>query len=73
MNVDTQIKIRNNPYFYQYLRDNSIWYKHLNRDPDNLSKMEAEMKKTYKLNLSDKIGDFGQKIEMIRMFMDIIK
>lgn len=73
MNIDTQIKIRNNPYLYQYLRDNSSWYKNLNRNPNNLKNMELEMKKVYKLNLSDRIENINQKFEMIRTFMDILK
>ena len=39
MLVETQIKIRNNPYLYRYLRDNSSWYKALNRDPNSIKQM----------------------------------
>ena len=73
MDIETQIKIRNNPYLYQYLRDNSSWYKAVNRDPNSIKQMETEMKNAYKLNLTDKIGSLSQKIEMVRTFMDILK
>lgn len=73
MDVATQIKIKNNPYLYQYLRDNSSWYKALNRDPNNIKQLEIEMKNAYKLNLTDKIGNISQKIEMIRTFIDIMR
>lgn len=73
MNVDTQIKIKNNPYLYRYLRDNSSWYKNLNRDPSSIKFMETEMKKVYKLNFSDKIENINQKVEMIRTFIDILR
>ena len=73
MDVATQIKIRNNPYLYQYLRDNSSWYKALNRDPNSIKQMEIEMKNAYKLNLTDKIGNIGEKIEMVRTFIDIMR
>lgn len=72
MNVQTQIKIRNNPYLYRYLRDNSAWYKNLNRDPNSIRQMEEEMKKDYKLNLTDKIDNFSQRIQMVRSFIDIL-
>jgi hypothetical protein len=73
MDVATQIKIRNNPYLYRYLRDNSSWYKALNRNPNSIKDMEIEMKYAYKLNLSDKIDDLNQKMQMVRTFMDILK
>lgn len=73
MNVETQIKIRNNPYLYRYLRENSGWYKALNRDSDNIKQMEIEMKNAYKLNLTDKISNLNQKIEMVRTFIDILR
>lgn len=73
MNVETQIKIRNNPYLYRYLRDNSSWYKALNRDPNSIKQMESEMKSAYKLNLTDKIDNLNQKMEMIRTFIDILR
>ena len=73
MNVATQIKIRNNPYLYHYLRDNSKWYKDLNRNPESIKQMEIEMKNVYKLNLTDKIENINQKIEMVRTFIDILR
>ena len=73
MNIDTQLKIRSNPYLYKYLRDNSSWYKALNRNPDNLKLMEIEMKNYYKLNFSDKINDLNGKIEMIKNLINILK
>lgn len=73
MNIETQIKIRNNPYLYRYLRDNSSWYKNLNRDPNSIKQMETEMKSAYKLNLTDKISNINQKIEMVRTFIDILR
>jgi len=73
MNIETQIKIKNNPYLYQYLRDNSSWYKLLNRNPNSIKQMETEMKNAYKLNLTDKISNINQKIEMVRTFIDILR
>lgn len=73
MNVETQIKIKSNPYLYQYLRDNSSWYKMLNRNPDSIREMEIEMKKAYKLNFVDKIDNFSRKMEMLNTFIEILK
>ena len=72
MTVETLIQIQNNPYLYRYLRDNSSWYKALNRDPNSIHAMEQEMKKYYKLNFSDKLNDLNGKLSMIRTLMDIL-
>ena len=73
MDIETQVKIRNNPYLYRYLRENSSWYKKLNRDPNSIKQLEDEMKSAYKLNLTDKIDNINHKIEMVRTFMDLLK
>ena len=72
MNIETQIKIKNNHYLYRYLRDNSSWYKILNRHPEAIKEMDYEMKNFYKMTVSDKIDSVNKKIEMIRTFMDIL-
>ena len=33
MNLETQFKIKNNPMLQKYIRENSYWYKILNRNP----------------------------------------
>ena len=72
MIIETQIKIRSNPYLYNYLRDNSSWYKMLNRDPNSIKQLENEMKSAYKLNLTDRIDSIGKRIEMVRTFIDVL-
>lgn len=72
MNIETQIRVRNNPYLYQYLRENTSWYKILNRYPEAIQNLEKEVKDHYRLNPSDKIDDISKKIEMVRTFMDMI-
>jgi len=72
MDISTQIKIRNNPYIYRYLRENSYWYKELNRHPESIRQLEEEVKSAYKMNTSDKIDRLNQRIEMIRTFMEIL-
>lgn len=73
MTVETLMEIRNNPYFYSYLRENSSWYKALNRDINNLKLMEKEMKEYYKLNFSDKLNNLSKRLTMINNIIDIMK
>ena len=40
MQVETLLKIKSNPNLYRYLRENSYWYKYLNRSHLSLKEME---------------------------------
>ena len=72
MNIETQIQIRRNPYLYHYLRENTAWYKILNRYPESIKNLEQEAKDYYHLNPSDKIDEISKKVELVRTFMDMI-
>ncbi len=73
MIIELQQKIKNDPNLYQYLRENSYWYKYLNRDPNSIKQMEEEMKKKYQLTTGDKINNIARNIEMVRTFMEVMK
>ncbi|MDD3821699.1 MAG: YlbE-like family protein [Bacilli bacterium] len=72
MNLDIQFKIKANPNYQRYLRENSHWYKILNRHPEQFNYFAEEMKERYKLRTTDKIDDFLEKIKLVRKFMNII-
>lgn len=73
MTLELQFKIKNNPNLYRYLRENSYWYKELNRNPKSIKQMELEMKQKYKLTTVDKITQIRSGLEMVRSFMDVLK
>lgn len=73
MKLDVQFKIKNNYLLQKYIRENSYWYKYLNRNPSLLSEMEREMKEKYKLTASDKINDISEKLDLLRTFMNVLK
>lgn len=73
MKIDLIYKIKSNTNLHRYLRENSYWYKLLNRNPSLINKMEEDMKKTYKLTFEDKIDDLNNKINLVKGFMDVIK
>lgn len=72
MDVKTQFQIRSNYYLSMYLRENSYWYKELNRNPASIINLEREVKEHYHLTAKDKMQDLGRKIEFVRNFMDIL-
>ncbi|MBR2248538.1 MAG: hypothetical protein IKG58_03075 [Bacilli bacterium] len=65
--------IKNNPNIYRYLREESFWYKYLNRDNNYIKRMEKEMKDKYKLNTIDKIDNLTRNINLISTFIDVLK
>lgn len=73
MILDLQFKIKNNPNYKRYLRENSYWYKFLNRDPNNFKFFQEELKEKYRLRPQDKIGNIAERLEMIKSLMDIMK
>ena len=71
MNINLQYKIKSNPNYIRFLRENSIWYKYLNRNPNYFSQLENEMKIKYKLTPKDKLEKFTQNIDKISQIIDI--
>lgn len=73
MDLNTQYKIFSNELLHRYIRENSHWYKVLNRNPLLLDKMVQEMKDTYKLNTSDKIERLGNRLSMIESILKVLE
>ncbi len=73
MNLDLQVKINNNPNLKKYLRENSHWYKTLNRSPETLSELINEMNTSYRLRPLDKVSNFLEQIELIQSILSILK
>ena len=73
MNLNTQFKIYNDELLHRYIRENSYWYKILNRNPDLINEMVKEMKDIYKLNTGDKIERIGEKLSMIDTILKVIE
>ena len=73
MQVDVKVAIERNPNLKRYLKENSYWYNHLNRNPMYLKAMEEEMKKKYKLTPEDKIEKMRNSISMVSEFLKILK
>lgn len=73
MILDIQYKIKNNPNYIRFIRENSIWYKILNRNPLEFKNFELEVKNKYKLNTSDKLNKMIEDIDMLQKFIEILK
>ena len=73
MIYDIQRRIDNDINLKRYLRENSYWYKRLNRNPNSFSSFVDEMKVNYKLTTGDKINRTIDNISMLGSFLDVLK
>lgn len=71
MNLYLQYKIKSNPNYIKFLRENSYWYKSLNRDPIFFNSFEEDMKVKYKLTVNDKINKFSKDLDKLSQIIDI--
>lgn len=73
MSYDIQNRIHSDINLKKYLRENSYWYKRLNRSSSNFGAFVEEMKVKYKLTTSDKISRTMDNISMLQSFLDVLK
>lgn len=73
MTIDLQYKIKDNEYYLRYLRQNSNWYKLLNRNPNNFKAFEEEVRTVYKLTKADKISRTLDTIEMLEKVLSTLR
>ncbi len=66
MTLDIQFRIKNNPNYLRYIRENSIWYKWLSRNPNLFSKFEEEVKEKYGLRPGDRITKALETFELLQ-------
>ena len=73
MSYDIWYKIDSDINLKKFLRENSNWYKLLNRDSRNFDIFVNEMKVRYKLTTEDKIHKMIDNIGMIQNFLEVLK
>ena len=73
MELKEQIQFKNNPKYYQYLKENSNYIKLLNRGVINYQIFTNEMKKIYKERVTDKLESVVDNIDIINSVLDILK
>lgn len=70
MNLIVQKVLNENIKYKEYLRENSYWYKYLNRDYKNIEKMINEIKKIDRERKTNKINNIIDTFDIIGAFMD---
>ncbi|MDD2392215.1 MAG: hypothetical protein PHU94_04715 [Bacilli bacterium] len=69
MILETQFKLRQNPLYIKYLRENSYWYKILNRNPNAFIEFEKKIKEDIQTQKREKITRF---IDYLNLFQGIV-
>ena len=71
MFYEVKDKLDKDPRFKRYLRENSNWYKELNREPNSYNNFVKEMKKKYKLRTIDKIDNFVDTVDLVTKIINV--
>ena len=73
MELDVMYKIKQDKKHYDFLRNNSYWYKYLNRSKDNY-KLFLEAYKKYNRNMTtNKVNDTINTIDTVSNILKIIE
>lgn len=73
MTLDIQFKIKSNENYIRYLRENSYWYKILNRNPKAFKQFEDQVKERYGLRPTDRIERAIEAISLIQNMVTSLK
>ena len=73
MRLDIWMKINQDSRQKQFLRENSYWYKYLNRTNYYYKQFIDDMKQKYKLTTTDKLNKMVSNINMISSFLEVLK
>ncbi len=73
MGYDIIREIHSDINLKRFIRENSYWYKELNRNNNNYPYFVDDMKVKYKLTTGDKINRTIDNINMINSFLEVLK
>ncbi len=73
MTLDVQFKLKGNPNYINYLRQNSYWYKILNRHPEKLKDFIEEAKTYYGLRPTDRLERAVETISLLQNILSTMK
>lgn len=72
MQLDLQYRINQDERQRMFLRENSYWYKYLNRNISYYKAFISDMKDKYKLNPADKINKMMDDINIVKNIIDVL-
>ena len=72
MRIDVLMKLHSDPKMSNYLKQNSNWYKYLNRNPLNYNNFTKTMKEKYKLKVTDKVNKAIENIDTVSSILKVL-
>ncbi len=73
MQLITLYALKSDEKMHRFLKENSEWYKNLNRNSGNYQTFVKAMKKQYKLNPTDKISGALDNLDLISTVIETVK
>lgn len=73
MQLITLYALKGDEKMHKFLRENSEWYKSLNRSAANYQLFVKTMKKKYKLNPTDKVSSALDNLDLITSVIETVK
>ena len=70
MNYEVKEKLNKDKKYLYFLRENSYWYKKLNRDKTEYDNFIKEMKVKYKLRAIDKVDNIIDTVDLVTKIID---
>ena len=71
MKIDVLNRLKQDKKYLSFLRENSDWYKKLNRDSDNIDLFISKMKEKYHLRTIDKVDNIVDSVDLITKILNI--
>ena len=73
MQIYLQMQFRENAKSYRQLKENSYYFKELNRGLIDYKKFNEDMKIKYKERVTDKINNVVENMDLITSVLDFLK
>ena len=73
MQIEIQQKLTSDKKMFEFLKQNSQWFKLLNRHPKFYNDFTNEMKEKYKTRATDKMSGLIENIDMISSVLNVLK
>jgi hypothetical protein len=73
MRKDVYEYVKAKPILQKFLREQPYWYRHLSRNPSDITKLEGAALNYYKQTFPDKVEKVAYSLEMAAMMLSMMQ